>query len=65
MNNDLISRAEMFKVLGIEYHGPDVLLDKKILESQLANGEYDRRTEVHCEIRVEKVVKNNGNRYKQ
>lgn len=53
MNNDLISRAEMFKVLGIEYYGPDVLLDKKILESQLANGEYDHRTEVHWAIRVE------------
>ncbi len=51
MNNDLISRAEMFKALGIEYHGPDVLLDKKILESQLANKEYDHRTEIVWEIR--------------
>jgi hypothetical protein len=56
MNNDLISRAEMFKALGIEYHGPDVLLDKKILESQLANKEYDRRTDVVWEIR--KAVQN-------
>ncbi len=53
MNNDLIRRADLFKALGIEYYGPDVLLDKKILESQLANGEYDHSTEVIWEIRVE------------
>ena len=53
MNNDLISRAEMFKVLGIEYDGPDALLDKKELEIALAHKEWDHRTEVHWEIRVE------------
>lgn len=51
MSDNLISRAEMFKALGIEYHGPDVLLDKKILESQIANKEYDRRTEITWDIR--------------
>lgn len=53
MNNDLISRSEMFKTLGIEYFGPDALLDKKILERQLANKEWDHRTEIVWEIRVE------------
>ena len=52
MNNDLISRSEMCKALGIEQYGPDVLLDKKILESQLANKEWDHRTEVVWDIRV-------------
>lgn len=51
MNNDLISRAEMFKALGIEYHGPDALLNKKELEIALANKEWDHRTEILWEIR--------------
>ena len=53
MNNDLVRRAKMFKALGIERPDPDVLLDKKILEAQRANKEWDHRTEIHWEIRVE------------
>ena len=53
MNNDLISRSEMFKVLGIEYDGPDKLLDKKELEIALANKDWDHRTEIIWEIKVE------------
>lgn len=61
MNNDLISRAEMFKALGVEYHGPDALLNKKELEIALANKEWDHRTEVIWNIRVEEGVEDNGN----
>ena len=53
MSDNLISRSEMFKALGIEYHGPDALLDKKILETQIANKEYDHRTEITWDIRGE------------
>jgi len=52
-DNNLISRSEMFKALGIEYDGPDALLDKKVLESQLANKEWDHRTEILWEIKIE------------
>ena len=51
MNNDLISRSEMFRALGIEYNDPDALLDKKELEIALANKEWDHRTEILWEIR--------------
>lgn len=51
MSDNLISRAEMCKALGIEQYGPDVLLDKKILETQIANKDYDRRTEIVWDIR--------------
>lgn len=53
MNNDLISRSEMCKALGIELYGPDILLDKKIIETQLANKVYDPRTDIIWEIRVD------------
>lgn len=51
MNNELVSLSEMLKALGIEYHDPDVLLDKKELEIALANKEWDHRTEILWEIR--------------
>jgi hypothetical protein len=51
MSDNLISRSEMFKALGIEYHGPDALLDKTELEIALANKEYDHRTEIVWDIR--------------
>ena len=53
MNDNLISRAEMFKALGIEYCGPDALLDKTELETALANKEYDHRTVIVWDIRGE------------
>ena len=53
MSNDLVSLSEMLKALCIEYDGLDVLLDRKELESQLANKEWDHRTEIVWEIRVE------------
>lgn len=53
MNDDLISRSEMCKALGIELYGPDILLDKKIIETQLANKVYNPRTDIIWEIRVD------------
>lgn len=51
MSDNLISRSEMFKTLGIEYDGPDALLDKEFLETKIANKEYDHRAEVIWDIR--------------
>lgn len=53
MDNNLISRSEMFEALGIEYDDPDALLDKRGLEHALANKEWDHRTEILWEIKVE------------
>ena len=54
MDNNLISRAEMCKALCIDEYDKDALLDKTTLETEIANKEYDHRTEVVWDIRGNK-----------